>query len=327
VDDLRWFASNPYTALVVPRLRRLGLTIATEGDRPARLAVAMSGPSAAHAWRFARQRGARLLLYIWDLPPGGSGRGRPDPVWWIAGRFLRIPRPWGGYRRGGYFSRLRYMALRADAVWVPSAMTHEVVAERFGVHAQRVPYCYDSDRFVPADAGARAAAGVAAPPTLLTVSRLRRHKNQAAVLRSAALLDRHVRVRLIGRGPQRQNLEALASRLDVPCTVETAADDGTVARAYHEVAVAVCPSRFEGFGLSPIEAVASGVPVVASDIPPHREFVGRAARLAPPDDPAALARAITEALDAPPADPSLVADLTLPAAAARFFASLQHLLG
>jgi glycosyltransferase involved in cell wall biosynthesis len=326
VDDLRWFASNPYTALVVPRLRRLGLTIATEGERPARLAVAMSGASAAHAWRFARRRGARLLLYIWDLPPGGIGRGRPDPVWWIAGRFLRIPRPWGGYRRGGYFSRLRYMALRADAVWVPSAMTHEIVAERFGVRAQRVPYCYDSDRFVPPPAGAGAAVE-AVPPTLLTVSRLRRHKNQAAVLRSAALLDRDVRVRLIGRGPQQETLEALASRLGVACTVETAADDWTVARAYREVAVAVCPSRFEGFGLTPIEAVASGVPVVASDIPPHREFVGRAARLAPPDDPAALARAIAEALDAPPADPSLVADLALPATAARFFASLQHLLG
>jgi glycosyltransferase involved in cell wall biosynthesis len=218
------------------------------------------------------------------------------------------------------------MALRADAVWVPSAMTHEIVAERFGVRAQQVPYCYDSNRFVPADAGARAALG-AALPTLLTVSRLRRHKNQAAVLRSAALLDRDVRVRLIGRGPQQQTLESLAARLGVPCSVETTADDWTVARAYHEAAVAVCPSRFEGFGLTPIEAVASGVPVVASDIPPHRELVGRAARVAPPDDPAALARAIAEALDAPPADPSLVADLTIPAAAARFFGSLQNLLG
>jgi len=324
VDDVRWFASNPYTALVVPHLRRLGLTIATEGERPARLAVAMSGPSAAHAWRFARRWGARLLLYIWDLPPGGIGHGRPDPVWWVAGRFLRIPRPWGGYPRGGYFSRLRYMALRADAVWVPSAMTRETVAERFNVQAQQVPYCYDSDRFAPADDGARAPSG---PPTLLTVSRLRRHKNQAAVLRSAALLDRWVRVRLIGRGPLQESLEALAARLGVACTVETAADDGTVSRAYHEVAVAVCPSRFEGFGLTPIEAVASGVPVVASDIPPHREFVGRAARFAPPDDPAALARAIDEALDAPPADPSLVADYTIPAAAARFLGSLRHLLG
>jgi glycosyltransferase involved in cell wall biosynthesis len=286
----------------------------------------MSGPSAVHAWRYARRRGARLLLYIWDLPPGGSGHGRPDPVWWIAGRFLRIPRLWGGYRRGGYFSRLRYIALRADAVWVPSAMTHEIVADRFGVRAQRVPYCYDSDRFVPADAGARAIVR-AALPTLLTVSRLRRHKNQAAVLHAATLLDRDVRVRLVGRGPQQENLEALAARLGVPCTVETAADDWMVARAYHEAAVVVCPSRFEGFGLTPVEAVASGVPVVASDIPPHRELVGRAARFAPPDDAAAMARVIDEALDSAPADPRLVADLTIPAAAARFFGSLQNLLG
>jgi glycosyltransferase involved in cell wall biosynthesis len=205
-------------------------------------------------------------------------------------------------------------------------MTHEIVAERFGVRAQRVPYCYDSDRFVPAAASARAAVGEA-PPTLLTVSRLRRYKNQAAVLRAAALLERRVRVRLIGRGPQQENLESLAARLGVPCTVETAADDPTVARAYHEAAVAVCPSRFEGFGLTPIEAVASNVPVVASDIPPHREFVGRAARFAPPDDPTAMARAIVQALDSPPVDPSLVADLTIRAAGDRFFASLQTLLG
>jgi glycosyltransferase involved in cell wall biosynthesis len=162
--------------------------------------------------------------------------------------------------------------------------------------------------------------------TLLTVSRLRRHKNQAAVIHAAALVERPVRVRLIGRGPQRENLRALAARLDVDCVIESAADDGAVTRAYQEASVAVCPSAFEGFGLTPIEAVASGVPVVASDIPPHREFVGRAARLAPPHDPAALARAITEALDADPADPALVADLTIEAAAARFFASLQPLL-
>jgi glycosyltransferase involved in cell wall biosynthesis len=325
MDDLRWFASNSYTALVVPPLRRLGLTIATEGERPARLAVAMSGHTAAEAWRFARRCGARLLLYLWDLPPAGSGGGRPDPVWWVAGRFLRIPRPWGGYHRRGYFSRLNYIAARADAVWVPSTMTREIVAERFGIRPQRMPYCYDSYRFVPADASARAVVARALP-TLLTVSRLRRHKNHEVVLRAAALLERRVRVRFIGRGPQQKNLEALAARLGVPCSVETAADDRTVARAYHEAAVAVCPSRFEGFGLTPIQAVASGVPLVASDIPPHREFVGQAARFAPPDDPAAVAQAIAEGLGASPADPSLVADLTVGAAAGRFLASIEGLL-
>jgi glycosyltransferase involved in cell wall biosynthesis len=325
VDDIRWFASNPYTALIVPALRRLGLRIATEGDRPARLALAMSGHTAESAWRFGRRVKARLLLYLWDLPPVGLGTGRPDPVWWVAGRFLRIPRPWGRFHRGGYFSRLHYIARHAEAVWVPSRMTLDSVRERFAVEALEVPYCYDSGRFVPRDTSVIPKAGNR-PPILLTVSRLRRHKNQAAVLHAAGSMDIAVRVLLIGRGPQRANLERLAEQTGVSCTIDSEADDQAVTRAYHEAAVAVCPSRFEGFGLTPVEAVASGVPVVASDIPPHREFVGRAARLAPLDDPAALVKLITEALNAPPADPALVSDLTIDAAAARFIASLQHLL-
>jgi glycosyltransferase involved in cell wall biosynthesis len=164
------------------------------------------------------------------------------------------------------------------------------------------------------------------PLTLLTVSRLRRHKNQAAVIRAATLVDRPVHVRLIGRGPQRDNLQALATRLDVSCVIETDVDDTAVTRAYHEASVAVCPSLFEGFGLTPIEAIASGVPVVASDIPPHREFVSNAARLVPPDDLSALASAITSAAGTEPPDPALVADLTIEAAAVRFLGSLRHLL-
>lgn len=324
MDDLRWFAPNRYTALVVPELRRLGLRVATEGDRPARLAVAMSGHAGAEGWRFARRRGARLLLYLWDLPPGGMGTGRPDHVWWVAGRFLRVPRLRNRYPRGGYFSVLEYITRRADEVWVPSQMTRRSVAERFGVQARQVPYCYDSGRFLPPGPDRRSPHD--GPLTLLTVSRLRRHKNQAAVIRAATLVDRPVRVRLIGRGPQRDKLEALAARLDVHCSIETDADDATVLRAHYEASVAVCPSRFEGFGLTPIEAVASGLPVVASDIPPHREFVGRAARLVPPDDPAALAAAIDAAADAESPDPALVADLTIEAAAARFFCSLPRLL-
>jgi glycosyltransferase involved in cell wall biosynthesis len=321
VDDVRWFAPNAYTRLIVEQLRRRGLAIATEGNAPARVCLAMSGLAAESAWRFARTSGARLVVYLWDLPPQGTGRGRPDPVWWVGGRFTRLPRPWGGYgRRRGYYSRLAYIARRADAIWVPSMLTRDTVAERFGVRAERVPYCYDSERFAPA------AASRAGPPVLLTVSRLRPHKNQAAVLHAAAALGRPVRVRLIGRGPEQPALEALAGRLGVDCTVETEADDAEVTRAYHQAAVAVCPSRFEGFGLTPIEAIASGVPVVASDISPHREFVGQAARLVPLDHPDALAAAIQAALDDPPADPALMRDLTITAAAARFAGLLEPFL-
>jgi glycosyltransferase involved in cell wall biosynthesis len=324
VDDLRWFASNPYTLLIVPALAARGITIATEGDRPARVALAMSGRTAAEAWAYARRRRARLLVYLWDLPPVGTGHGRPDPVWWVGRTFVRLPRPWGGYRRlRGYYSRLRYISARADAVWVPSELTRETVVARFGVRSERVPYCYDSTRFAPSAARRPASMGM---PVLLTVSRLRPHKNQAAVLEAAAQLDRPVRVRLIGRGPDRAALAALAVRLGVACTIDGSADDAAVARAYREASVAVCPSRFEGFGLTPVEAVASGVPVVASDIPPHREFVGRAARLVPLDDTPALAAAIGAALASPPPDPALVGDLTIPAAAARFESTLRSFL-
>lgn len=56
------------------------------------------------------------------------------------------------------------------------------------------------------------------------------------------------------------------------------------------------PSRYEGFGLPPLEAMAAGTPVVASDLPSIREVVAGHARLVPPGDPVALAAAIEEVL-------------------------------
>ncbi|HWL38266.1 MAG TPA: glycosyltransferase family 1 protein [Frankiaceae bacterium] len=58
------------------------------------------------------------------------------------------------------------------------------------------------------------------------------------------------------------------------------------------------PSRYEGFGLPPLEALATGTPVVASDIPVLREVLGGHASYAPVDDADAFAAAIGAALDA-----------------------------
>jgi glycosyltransferase involved in cell wall biosynthesis len=321
VDDVRWFASNPYTSLVVPELRRAGLRVALEGDSPARIALAMSGRVAEPAWRFARAKRTALVLYLWDLPPRGTAVGKFDPVWWIGGRFLRLPRLAGGYRqRAGYYSRLRFIASRADELWTASEFTAALVRERFGVTGIAVPYCYDSERFRSGPDERDL------PPVLLTVSRLETHKNQEVVLRAAALLGDRVQVRLIGRGPEEGRLRLLGEELGVRYRLETSADDPTVERAYLTASVAVFPSRFEGFGLGPIEALASGTPVVASDIPAHREFVGRAVRLVPPDDPAAIAEAVTAGLAGPTPDPTLVASLTIPAAAGRLLARLSLLL-
>ncbi|MGH7593402.1 MAG: glycosyltransferase, partial [Gemmatimonadales bacterium] len=55
-------------------------------------------------------------------------------------------------------------------------------------------------------------------------------------------------------------------------------------------------SRFEGFGLTPLEAIAMGIPAVASDIPPHREYADHGMELVPLDDDQKAAQAIDRVL-------------------------------
>src|SRR2546428_11619763 len=86
MDDVRWFAPNRFCTLVVPRLRERGLEIASDGDRPARLAIAMDAQVAAEACRYAARHRCPLIHYVWDLPPWWLGRGRHDWVWLAGGR-------------------------------------------------------------------------------------------------------------------------------------------------------------------------------------------------------------------------------------------------
>ena len=71
-------------------------------------------------------------------------------------------------------------------------------------------------------------------------------------------------------------------------------DEGDKPDLYRAADVFVFPSRYEGFGLDPLEAMASGVPVVAANATSLPEVVGDAGRLLPPNDPAAWAEAVTD---------------------------------
>jgi glycosyltransferase involved in cell wall biosynthesis len=98
-----------------------------------------------------------------------------------------------------------------------------------------------------------------------------------------------------GWGPQ-LDTTGLRDRVILLGYVDAATLRGLVAGA---VALAF-PSRYEGFGLPPLEALAAGTPVVASDLPVLREVLGSHARFAVPGDAAALATALRDVLERPP---------------------------
>ncbi|MCC7132304.1 MAG: glycosyltransferase [Gemmatimonadales bacterium] len=322
MTDLRWFAPNRFCTLVVPALRATGLSIDTEGDGPARVAVAMDGQCAVAGFEYARRHRCPLLLYLWDLPPWRLGTGRPDVVFEWHGRVRRMPRLVGGYpERSGYYSRIRFIARRATWVWAPSALTVADVGRRFGVAADRVAYCFDSDRFRAVEWAP------SVPYRILAVSRLVPHKNHAALIRAAARITPKPLVHLIGQGPEAPALLALARDRDVPLRLDQDwQTDEAIAAAYREATVVVSPSRFEGFGLTPMEGVASGIPSVASDIPPHREHLGEAVTYFDLENDDSLVAAIRAAVERGPVDPGLMRSLTIEAAARRFAELLSPLL-
>jgi glycosyltransferase involved in cell wall biosynthesis len=328
MPDVRWFARNEYERLILPDLRCFGLDVATEGDASARLAVAMNHDLAPDLWRYSQRSRTPFVCYIWDLPSSRIGRGRYDPVVAVGGRLLALPRIGARYvTRRGYYSRLRYVAARALAVWTPSRSSADDVGRHFGLGASSVPYCYNSDVFTGVGTSGQEATARGNDPeafSLLSISRLVPPKNHEAVIRAAARLG--ARVEIIGRGPSQASLEVLAHRLGVRCRIRSGLSVDDVVTAYRVASVVVCPSRFEGLGLTGIEGAICGTPVVASDIPPHREFLDTAAQFFTLDDDDSLVAAIERARTTGRPPTAQFAQLTIGATAQRFVDHLRPLL-
>jgi N-acetyl-alpha-D-glucosaminyl L-malate synthase BshA len=197
----------------------------------------------------------------------------------------------------------RFSIVESDAVTTPSAWlaeaTHRMLDVPAAVSIDVIPNFVDTDRFRPAAAGARALSGPAPTPAgprvLVHVSNFRPLKRVDDVVRVFARVRAVLpaRLRLVGDGPERPRALALARELGVAGDVELLGEGIDPPDVLRASDLFVLPSEMESFGLAALEAMACGVPVVASNVGGLPEVVtdGEAGFLCPPGDVAAMAAA------------------------------------
>jgi glycosyltransferase involved in cell wall biosynthesis len=222
-------------------------------------------------WMYPPQRGGVRATTIHDLVP------------------LRFPE-WVTPRTRAMHSRKYANAARTcDLVLVNSAFTGREVVELLHIPAERVQVAQPGLKPELMRDGPAADLGA---PYALTVATLEPRKNLRTLLDAHRLLDGDLMLAVAGGegwGEQPRFDTRRVRRLGF-------VDDDELAALYRGAAVAVYPSRFEGFGMPIVEAMACGCPVVASSHESMDEASGDAAIRADPDDPEAIAAAIDTAL-------------------------------
>ena len=146
--------------------------------------------------------------------------------------------------------------------------------------------------------------GAADRVSILSVGRLETYKGVEHIVAALPFLPADHRLVVVGSGPARERIERTAARLGVSGRVLLCGrvPDDELRAWYARAAVAVSLSGHESFGLTVLESAAAGAPVVASDIPAHRESVayappGRISLVALRADGETVAHAITAARD------------------------------
>jgi glycosyltransferase involved in cell wall biosynthesis len=196
------------------------------------------------------------------------------------------------------------VARRLDRIVTVSEASRREIERYFGIPEKQVAVVYngtDAERFRPVP-------GTPKEADLLFVGRTEdRKKGVGTLLEALALLPPHVKLKVVdGRIPDDGLVMRFVRRHGLEERVilhrERMLEVDELVRQYSTARVAVVPSFFEGFGFPASEAMACGLPVIATAAGALPEVIGTdgsAGRLVPPRDPAALAAAIREVLSEP----------------------------
>jgi glycosyltransferase involved in cell wall biosynthesis len=225
------------------------------------------------------------------------------PVWAGVAAKTTFVSPWittaHGFEPGLSFpARLARRAAYRGAnyvVCVSEAVRH-AIHRQYGVPSSKtsvIPPGIDLDRFPPRES--RLAGDV---PKLVTVGRLSSEKGLDTLFHALSELLRPWHLTVVGEGPEKAALHRLAEMLGILPRIKFV---GAVAdpSPYLRGADLFCmPSHHEGQGMALLEAAASHVPAIASDLPAMREAFGDAGvTFVPPQDVDALRHAIEKTLN------------------------------
>ena len=210
-----------------------------------------------------------------------STKHNPDPFRTGPWRFAERGLAWRATRIVAISEAVRRFSV--EDVGLPE---DKVDVIHYGLDALPEPWGENPDLPLPEDA-----------PLLLCVARLTPQKGVDTAIRALPAIP-DATLLVLGEGPDRARLEALARDLGVDGRVLMPGRVGDVAALYRRCNVVVHPARWEGFGLAMLEGMLAGRPVVAAHAGSAPELVadGMTGLLFPPDDAEALARDVTTVL-------------------------------
>jgi glycosyltransferase involved in cell wall biosynthesis len=302
MDQLALTGELPAAQILAPRGANRGVV---GGEAPAyrRLVLRRVGRLHGQAWEQAElpfhARGGTLVS-LGNTAPVLAGR-RQVVVIHDAGVF-DTPETYSPRFRAWYKTLWRTLVRSRALIATVSEFSRGRIAARLGIAPHRIRLMRegaDHIHRIAADRGVLARHGLQPRRFALVVGSRVAHKNLAALGSAAKLLADRGMVLAMAGSIDPVVFQTGSAGPDGPVRALGRVDDAELRALYEAAACLLFPSRYEGFGLPPVEAIACGCPVLASGAGAVEEICGDAALYFDTTRPASIAETIGRLLDTP----------------------------